>query len=384
MALSLSVIIVHYQVPYFLEHCLYSLLSVDNNMDKVQIIVVDNATFLPNNVLMEEKFPEVQFIYLKENVGFGKANNEALKYVSSDLVLFLNPDTIITENVLTSCIRQFELDASIGGLGVKMLDGNGCFLSESKRSIPTFSVSLMKLTGLSTIFPSSAFFNKYALGNVSKDSDCFIDVIAGAFFMARTTVVKSIGGFDPQFFMYGEDIDLSQQIILKGYCNYYLGTQSILHFKGESTKQNKSKHVKVFYEAMILYVAKYYRNWNKLLFKSFLNGAVKGRALFERLGNKVANTNSFHPKTICFMGDSSIFESAESILKKNIEGFEIIDQQKLDGADTVLFCVGKNWSYSQALMFMQKNKTRYQYLFYKKSCAIIGSNNKKETGIQWD
>lgn len=383
MHLSLSVIIVHYHVSSFLEHCLFSLLVATRKMDKVQIIVVDNATFPSNNVLMEEKFPEVQFIYLSENVGFGRANNEALKYVTNDLVLFLNPDTILSESVLFTSVQQFEIDSSVGGLGTQMFDGNGVFLPESKRSIPTFSVSLLKLSGLSTIFPNSGFFNKYALGNIAADNNCMMDVVAGAFFMARTTVVKSIGGFDPRFFMYGEDIDLSQQILLKGFRNYYLGTQSILHFKGESTKQNKAKHVKVFYQAMLLYVEKYYKNWNKLLFKSFLNGAVKGRALFEKLGNKVANTNSFQPKAICLIGDISISESAESILKKNIATFKIIDQQNVNQADTVLFCIGDNWGYGQSLTFMQKNKTKFQYLFYKYDCAIIGSNDKKETGIQW-
>ena len=200
----------------------------------------------------------------RHNLGFGKANNLALKKATGEFILFLNPDTILTEHTLHDCIAFARTRPNLGGLGVKMLRDNGEFALESRRSLPTPWTSFCKITGLATLFPKSKLFGKYNLRFQSEDESSQIDIISGAFLFAKHEVLKKTGGFDEQFFMYGEDIDLSYRILKAGYKNYYLPTP-ILHYKGESTHKNSFRYVHVFYEAMLIFFRKHYRHYSLLL-----------------------------------------------------------------------------------------------------------------------
>lgn len=206
--------------------------------------------------MLKKQFPQVKLIVNKENVGFAKANNQAIKLSQSEYVLLINPDTIIQEDTLEKCVAKMANDSKIGALGIKMYDGNGKYLPESKRGFPSPIAALSKMSGLSKIFPKSKLFGKYHLGYLDKNQNHEVDVLSGAFMLVRKSVLDSIGLLDESYFMYGEDIDLSYRIQQAGYKNYYFAESNIIHFKGESTKKGNLNYIKLFYGAMIIFASK--------------------------------------------------------------------------------------------------------------------------------
>ena len=275
--MDISIIIVNYNVKYFLEHCLVSVLQATQQL-QAQIIVVDNNSTDGTKIYFSDRFNEVQFIYNTENVGFAKANNIALSYCIGKYILFLNPDTLLPPDCLINTLAYANSLPKCGAVGVCMVDGSGNFLPESKRSFPSPTVSLYKLTGLSTIFIKSKIFAKYHLGHLSPSSNHEVDVLAGAFMLIPKKVLTAVGSFDENFFMYGEDVDLSYRIQKAGYKNYYYAGTSIIHFKGESTKRGSLNYVKLFYKAMSLFVAKHYASNKAIAFRLLINAAIMGRA----------------------------------------------------------------------------------------------------------
>ena len=280
--MHLSIIIVNYNVKYFLEQCLRSVEKAIVDIE-AEVIVVDNNSSDGSIGYLQPKFPFVRFIINKENVGFAKANNQALPHCTGDHILYLNPDTIIPEDCLGKCIAFFEENSDCGALGIKMIDGSGTFLPESKRGFPSPVASFFKLTGLSDIFPRSRLFNQYSLGYLSPFSNHVVDVLAGAFLMVRRDILEITKGFDEAFFMYGEDIDLSYRVQQLGYNNYYLADSTILHFKGESTKKGSLNYVKMFYSAMSIFVHKHYSGNKARIFNLFIHGAIFFRAVISLL-----------------------------------------------------------------------------------------------------
>lgn len=282
--MKLSVIIVNYNVKYFLEQCL---LSVQKAMGGLQaeVFVVDNASVDGSRSYLEPKFSNVQFIWNEHNPGFGKACNQALQKASGDFILFLNPDTIVAEDCFSACISFMEKTKDAGALGIRMLDGSGKFLPESKRSFPSPLTSFYKLSGLSALFPESRTFGRYHLGYLDEHQNHEIDVLAGAFMLIKKEVLEKTGGFDETFFMYGEDVDLSyrmQQVACPAtggkYKNYYFSESSILHFKGESTRKGSLNYVRMFYQAMSRFVQKHYSSSKAGLFTALINLAIWLRA----------------------------------------------------------------------------------------------------------
>ena len=254
--MQLSVIIVNYNAKQLLENCL---LSLQKAIQKIagEIIVIDNNSTDGTSEYLPPAFPVVKFTFNKENYGFAKACNQGFKFSSGKYVLFLNPDTVLPETCLTDCISFFETHSDAGAVGVRMIDGEGEFLKESKRGFPSPSASFYKLFGITAIFPQSKLFSKYYQGHLPEKENSPVEVLSGAFIMIKREVFEKIGGFDEDFFMYGEDIDLSIRILQLGYKNYYLGKISITHLKGGSTTYNY-RHVQDFYGAMKLFVKKHY------------------------------------------------------------------------------------------------------------------------------
>ena len=222
----LSIIIVNYNVRHFLEQCLCSVQKAIAGME-AEVIVIDNNS--PDNSIayLESRFSSVLFIANTENVGFAKACNQGLKQSKGRYILFLNPDTIVPEYCFNKCIDFFGSHPDAGALGIKMLDGSGKFLKESKRSFPSPLTSLYKLFGLSRLFPRSKTFSRYHLGNLSENENHEVDVLAGAFMMIKKEVLDKTGGFEEIFFMYGEDVDLSYRIQKAGYRNYFFSSASL-------------------------------------------------------------------------------------------------------------------------------------------------------------
>ena len=282
--MQLSIIIVNYNVKYFLEQCLSSVQKSIEGID-AEVIVVDNDSNDGSIGYLQPLFPRVKFIESKINLGFAKANNLALQLAKGNYILFLNPDTIIPENCIVNCLNFFSQHNDCGALGVQMIDGSGNFLPESKRSFPSLTAAFFKLTGLSQLFPKSKFFNQYALGHLSKNENYEVDVLAGAFMMMSRSALVQTNGFDETFFMYGEDIDLSYRIQKIGYKNYYFGKQTIIHFKGESTKRGSLNFVKMFYNAMTIFIKKHYRGSKATLFSTSINFAIWIRAFISIIQN---------------------------------------------------------------------------------------------------
>ena len=287
---DLSVVIVNYNVVFFLEQCLNSVFAASKNLN-VQIFVVDNNSVDGSINMLKENFSSVILIENKENVGFSKANNQAIKRADSPYVLLLNPDTVIEEDTFDKCIDFMNSNADCGGLGLRMLDGKGNFLPESKRGFPSPSVAFYKIFGLSYLFPKSQKFGRYHLGFLSEFEVNEVDVLSGAFMLLRKVTLEKVGLLDEQFFMYGEDIDLSYRIKLGGYKNYYFPETKIIHYKGESTKKSSVNYVFVFYNAMILFAKKHFSNKNANLFSFAINLAIYMRAslsLINRFVKKIA------------------------------------------------------------------------------------------------
>ncbi|MGD2036109.1 MAG: glycosyltransferase family 2 protein, partial [Bacteroidales bacterium] len=255
--MDLSVIIVNYNVKYFLEQCLHSVFKAMEGM-KGEVIVVDNNSVDGSCQMIREKFKKVQLIENKKNLGFSRANNQGLAISGGRYVLILNPDTIVQEDTFSKCVSFMDKHPDAGGLGVKMIDGRGNFLPESKRSLPTPLVSFFKIFGLSALFPKSRLFGRYHLGFLDNNEVNKVEILPGAFMMIRKAVLQKTGFLDESFFMYGEDIDLSYRILLAGYNNYYFPETTIIHYKGESTKKGSINYVVVFYRAMIIFAKKHF------------------------------------------------------------------------------------------------------------------------------
>lgn len=275
--MKLSVIIVNYNVKHFLEQCLHSVYKAAKGIE-TEIFVVDNNSVDGSAQLIREKFPDLHFIENKENVGFSRANNQAIRIAKGKYILLLNPDTVVEEDTFLKVIDFMEQHPEAGGLGVKMIDGKGAFLPESKRGLPTPWVAFYKMFGLSKLFPNSRKFGKYHLSYLSENEIHSVDVLAGAFMLMRKETLEKVGLLDETFFMYGEDIDLSYRITLGGYKNYYFPETTIIHYKGESTKKGSLNYVKVFYNAMIIFARKHFSGGKAGIFSCVIQMAIYFRA----------------------------------------------------------------------------------------------------------
>lgn len=256
--MTLSIIIVSYNSKQLLEQCLISLKTAAEKISH-EIIIVDNNSTDGSKEYLQPKFTDVKYILNDENQGFAKACNQGFKISSGNYILFLNPDTNVSENCLSDCISFFEANKEAGAVGVRMVDGKGNFLKESKRGLPLPAASFYKLFGLAAIFPKSKTFAQYYMGHLPEKENNPVEVLSGAFMMIRKEVFEKAGKFDEDFFMYGEDVDLSLRLVRSGYQNYYLGSITILHHKGGSTTYNY-KYIRDFYGAMKLFVKKHYSN----------------------------------------------------------------------------------------------------------------------------
>ena len=289
---KLSVIIVNYNVCHFLEQTLLSVRKAIVGVD-AEVLVVDNNSVDGSVEMVKAKFPEVLLILNKKNTGFSQANNEAIKKAKGEYVLLLNPDTVVEEDTFTKCCSFMDKHPEAGALGVKMLDGKGNFLPESKRGFPTPWIAFYKIFGLSTLFPKSRKFGHYHLGFLDPDQTNEVEVLSGAFMFIRKKALDETGLLDEDFFMYGEDIDLSYRILKAGYKNYYFPETRIIHYKGESTKKTSVNYVFVFYKAMAVFARKHFSSKNAGVFSVLIYLAIYLRAALSII--KRAAKSAFAP-----------------------------------------------------------------------------------------
>lgn len=285
--MDISIVIVSFNVRYFLESCLYSVYKALKEV-KGEVIVVDNNSVDGTFRMVEEKFPEVKIIPNRENIGFAKACNQGIGIARGRYVLLLNPDTLIEETTLTKCIQFMDEHPEAGALGVKMIDGKGNFLPESKRALPTPMVAFYKIFGLGCLFPRSRTFNRYYLGHLDKNKTTSVEVLTGAFMMLRKEILEEIGGLDEDYFMYGEDIDLSYRITQAGYRNYYFPETTIVHYKGESTKKGSLNYVILFYKAMLIFAGKHFSRQRAGFISLLIRPAIYIRAAISAIRRVLA------------------------------------------------------------------------------------------------
>jgi len=244
----------------------------------VEIFVVDNNSVDSSCSMLKAKFPDIQLIENKQNLGFARANNQAIRKAAGRYLLLLNPDTVIEEDTLNKCVRFMNDHPDAGALGVKMIDGKGMFLPESKRSLPTPMVAFYKIFGLSGLFPRSRVFGRYHLGYLDRDKIHEVDVLPGAFMMLRREALDRTGLLDEDFFMYGEDVDISYRMNKAGYRNYYFPETTIIHYKGESTRKGSLNYVVTFYNAMIIFARKHFSPKMAKSYTFLINLAIYFRA----------------------------------------------------------------------------------------------------------
>lgn len=304
--MKLSVIIVNYNVEFFLEQCLLSVRKAISHTD-AEVFVVDNNSVDGSVAMVREKFPEVILIANQENTGFSRANNQAMRIARGEYILLLNPDTVVEEDTFTKIIHFMDTHPDAGGLGVKMVDGKGKFLPESKRGLPTPAVAFYKIFGLAKLFPRSRTFGQYHLSYLDNDSTHQVAILAGAFMLMRKTVLDKTGLLDETFFMYGEDIDLSWRIILAGYKNYYYPGTRIIHYKGESTRKSSVNYVLIFYNAMLIFARKHFSKKRAGLLTLLIKLAIYFRAglsIIRRFSDKaflpIADTLTIFGGTLVF------------------------------------------------------------------------------------
>lgn len=309
---DLSVVIVNYNVKYYLEQCLRSVFAAQGDL-RMEVFVVDNNSTDESVDYLQPRFPEVHFIANKENLGFSRANNQAIRQSVGRYVLLLNPDTIITEQTLKDCIQYLDLHPEVGATGVAMYGSNGRFAWESRRGVPTLWTSFCKMMGLCALFPHSRRFGRYYMRYLNRTEANYIEVISGAFNMLRREALEQVGLLDETFFMYGEDIDLSYRLLLGGWQNAYVPTP-ILHYKGESTQKSSYRYVYIFYEAMLIFFNKHFSHRYRIL-AQFIRLAVYLHAGIEMIKRLWRRIFSFLPKSRPTTESALCLGSAESLQK---------------------------------------------------------------------
>lgn len=247
--MKVSVVVVNYNVRYFLEQCLLSVEKALRDIDG-EIIVIDNVSEDDSCEMVKKRFPTITLIENKENVGFSKANNQGVEIAKGEYILVLNPDTVVGENLFQEVLPFAQERKDLGAIGVRMIDGTGSFLPESKRGLPTPKRSIGRMFG----FSNTGYYSNY----LTKDGIGKIEVLVGAFMLMRKERYLEVGGFDEDYFMYGEDIDLSYKLTIAGYTNYYYGESTVIHYKGESTRKDV-KYLRHFYGAMNIFYKKHFK-----------------------------------------------------------------------------------------------------------------------------
>jgi N-acetylglucosaminyl-diphospho-decaprenol L-rhamnosyltransferase len=375
---TLSIIIVNYNVKYFLEQCLCSVIKA---MQKIEgeVLIVDNHSTDGSLDYLQKRFASVRYLINEKNEGFAKANNLALLEAKGKYVLFLNPDTIVAEDSLEKCLLFLEDRPEGGALGVRMIDGRGRYLKESKRGFPSPWVAFCKMSGMSALFPNSRFFAQYYLGFLNENADQVIDAISGAFFLVKKQALEKSGGFDEQFFMYGEDIDLSRRIQQSGFLNYYLSGTTIIHFKGESTKKD-FRYVQQFYKAMSQYTKKYGVGNSSAILTGMIQVAIKIRTGIALIGNRLSSKNPGNKSNPDFflLGDR---DCAESLRKwSSFQKLSIVNTEY--EAQEIILCEGRGFSFKAIIGIFQRSVPKRKYRIHASSSqSIVGSHSKNAGGM---
>ena len=369
--MQLSVIILNYNVRYFLEQCILSVQKALEGIDG-EIIVIDNASSDDSCDMMKTKFPHLKLIENTANLGFPKGNNIGVAQAKGEYICILNPDTVVAEDTFTKILNsKFQIpNSKLGIIGCKLIDGTGNFLPESKRGVPTPWVAFTKIFGLYKI---SNYFGKYYAQHLSENESGKVDILVGAFMMMKRELYLEVGGFDENCFMYSDDIDLSYLVLKTGKLNYYFHDTSVIHYKGESTVRDET-YMKRFQEAMQFFYNKHFKkSW-------FFDVMMQIGSFFFSLLKKIQQKNK--PRII---DEYVVFSQAELDLKlsKKVTYLTDLNQFKHQSQKNIeiIFDITA-FSFTEIIIFMEKNRN-YNLSFknyISSSNYLIGSNNSNDRG----
>ena len=380
--MQLSVIILNYNVRYFLELCVLSVQNAIQNMD-AEIIVIDNNSSDDSCAMMKQRFPDVKLIENNENSGFPKGNNIGVTQAKGEYLCILNPDTVVAEDTFEKVLAFAEKQKNLGIIGCKLIDGAGNFLPESKRGIPTPWVAFTKIAGLYKIFPNSTTFNKYYAQHLSENETGKIDILVGAFMVMKRDLYNEIGGFDENCFMYSDDIDLSYMVLQKGKSNYYFHETTVIHYKGESTIKDET-YMKRFQEAMHFFYKKHFRV--SVLFDFFMNIGVFFFALFKK--SQAVRTKRKIVDYFLFSADENLKNKVENLLGNKVNTMNSKAKNTLISSNVnannnieVIFDQSEISFKSIIQNFEEFKNSKFTYKIIPKNANfMIGSNDSNDRG----
>lgn len=383
--MQLSVIILNYNVRYFLEQCVLSVEKAIQHLE-AEIIVVDNHSSDDSCAMMRARFPHIKLIENKANVGFPKGNNIAVKEAKGEYVCILNPDTVVAEDTFEKILNSQLIirNAQLGILGCKLIDGTGNFLPESKRGIPTPWVAFTKIFGLYKFFPNSTLFNQYYAQHLNENQTGEVDILVGAFMVMTRELYEQLAGFDEDCFMYADDIDLSYRALLQGKKNYYFAETTVIHYKGESTVKDGT-YMKRFQEAMNFFYKKHFKG--SLFFSLFMKIGIVFFSLVKRFQGKVSPKPA--PEQYVLVSDNeALQEKLTAILQKSVErkavenGKIVISQTISKSKPTEVILDVDYLGFKKAMAFLEENKNKSLTfkLLPPSSSFIIGSNSSNDRG----
>jgi len=381
--MQLSVIILNYNVRYFLEQCVESVQEALINIDS-EIIVVDNHSSDDSCEMIQSRFPKVKLIENSSNLGFPKGNNIGVAVAKGNYICILNPDTVVADDTFEKILAFAEKQNNLGIVGCKLIDGSGNFLPESKRGIPTPFVALTKIFGLYQLFPNWELFNRYYAQHLSENETGKVDILVGAFMIMKRDLYNEIGGFDENCFMYSDDIDLSYLALKSGKSNYYFHETSVIHYKGESTVKD-GLYMKRFRDAMQFFYKKHYKSSS--LFDFFMK---IGALFFALIKKNQANSKSIEIHDFILISED---ENWKNKLKKQLNK-KLIWETKLDSntlfshrnkskKQTEFLIDNNSFSFKAIISFLEEHKNQgFTFkIIPKNSLFMIGSNNSNDKGI---
>ena len=373
--MQLSIIILNYNVRYFLEQCILSAQAAIQNID-AQIIVIDNNSRDDSCEMVKQHFPNVTLIENKENTGFPKGNNIGVAAASGEYICILNPDTVVAEDTFTKILAFAETQPNLGIVGCKLIDGTGNFLPESKRGLPTPFVAFTKMSGLYKIAPNSKSFGKYYASHITADQTGKVDILVGAFMLMKKKLYQEIGGFDERYFMYGEDIDLCYSVLKSGRRNYYFHETTVIHYKGESTVKDKT-YMKRFKQGMDLFYEKHFRK--PFLFSVFMQLGM----LFFSLAKMFQGKPKKKPVPQNYIlvtqdPDPEILNTLSQKLNATVAYNEKANSSKKTAYIIDISSIG----FKEAISLMERNTNRNSTfrMLLKKSKFVIGSDSSNDKG----
>jgi GT2 family glycosyltransferase len=373
--MQLSVIILNYNVRYFLELCVLSVQKAIQNLD-AEIIVIDNNSSDDSCTMMKQRFPNIKLIENKENLGFPIGNNIGVSRAKGEYICILNPDTVVAEDTFEKILNSKLATHSpqLGIIGCKLIDGTGNFLPESKRGIPTPWVAFTKIFGLYKLFPNSSLFNKYYAEYLDKNQTGKVDIHVGAFMVMKRELYNELGGFDENCFMYSDDIDLSYRALQNGKSNYYFAETTVIHYKGESTTRDQ-KYMKHFQEAMQFFYKKHFRK--SIVFDWMMQ---IGSFIFSKIKKNQQHNRVFYAdQTVIFSKELLTFPYvSETLTYSKFEELKINPSFKYE----LVFDI-QSFSFYEIINYM--NTVRAINITFKmflpESNFLIGSNNANDKGI---